>query len=294
MPHLFKQNKDAPGFYETPEKKLYRMARFHYNGRKTELSGFSSWTASLHLVLCYARQMPSDQQPHVAVIDTENLEGEVLIWHSPDLGSFAQDHEYLAYGTIRGAGYRAISFQDLEIHGVFRILPEIQDSNSVRDVYGRKLRRDIFARRMVYPAQEETATAEKLAQIFGRSLFLPIYIALLCLRSRPWYTTKISGICDDKQIIRQLTRVLGKLELTSTLAQLVGQKWLEVGTVRTSLLDVRQWVGLLSALVSEENHRQVASRTKESGMKRKRCAEDSDSPSGVRRFAVAINAVINF
>lgn len=237
--------------------------------------------------------MPSDQQPHVSVIDTENLEGEVLIWHGPDLGSYADDHEYLAYGPIRGAGYRAISFKDLDTHGIFRLLPEIQDTDSIGDKYGRALRRKMFDRKKMFLAEGESTTAEKLAQLFGGSFVLPVYVALLCMRPRPWYETKYSGICDDGPTIRQFARVFGRLELTSTLAQLVGKKWLENGTVRTAYLpDIRQWIGLLSALVSHEN-RQVASRVRGSGMKRKRDAEDSTPPSEVRRFIIAINAVIN-
>jgi hypothetical protein len=63
------------------------MALNHYHGRSVTRSEFSSWAASLHLVLCFAKVKWADsgETAHVAVMDTLNLESEVLVWHVPHL-----------------------------------------------------------------------------------------------------------------------------------------------------------------------------------------------------------------
>jgi hypothetical protein len=50
---------------------------------------------------------------HLAVMDTHKLEDEVLVWNVPhliDRGNL----EYLAFGVIRGKGYRAVDMYELE------------------------------------------------------------------------------------------------------------------------------------------------------------------------------------
>jgi hypothetical protein len=292
VPHLFRHRTDPLEFYDIPEKDLSRMARAHYGGSIHILSPFSSWAASLHLVLFYARSMRSDRQPHVAVMDTENLEDRALVWHCPDLGRF-QNHEYLAYGRIRGSGYRAVSLEDLETHGIFRLFPELQYPSRIDDGFGTALREAMFSRQAEPLTEEALDIAENLANIYG-PLFLPVYVALLCLEPRPWYTTVDSGICEDQQIIKRLLSVLDRTEFDPKLAELVGQEWLKVGKVRTSeFLDVKQWVGLLSALVEADLYRPVAFNTRGQGIKKRNRLEDDVLSPGVRRFGVAINAFVN-
>jgi hypothetical protein len=268
------------------------MARAHYGNSKHVLSAFSSWAASLHLVLFYARRMKSDRQPHVAVMDTENLKDKALVWHCPDLGPF-QNHEYLVYGRIRGAGYRAVSLEDLETHGILKLFPELRDPSHNDSRFGTALRKAMFSRQAAPLTEEVLDIAENLANIYG-PLFLPVYVALLCLEPRPWYTAIDSGIGEDQQIIKRLIGVLDRTEFDPKLAELVGQEWLKVGTVRTSeFLDVKQWVGLLSALVEADLYRPVAFNTRGQGIKRRHRSEDDVPSPGVRRFVVAINAFVN-
>jgi hypothetical protein len=203
VPHQFK-------------KDLRQMARNHYYGKEVP-SAFSSWSASPHLVLCFARGKSPDEEPHIAVMDTENLDDDidVLVWRCPDLDKGFCVHEYLAYGKIRGEGYRAFSLEYLKTQGLYE--------------------------------------------------FLPVYLALLCLNPRPWftatepwYTSTDYDICEDKEIIKRLTGVLEKNEVTSKLEQLEVIKWLEVSVVRTrdsqfDFPDARQWIGLLSAIVEAMN-----------------------------------------
>lgn len=115
-------NKNSRSFYDTPESDLRMMAAKHYGGVPTE-SAFSSWAASLHLVLCYAKSMPADHDPHVAMMDIKSLSTQVLAWHCPHLLPIG-DHEYLVYRPIRGQGYRAVSFKTLEENGILKLFPE--------------------------------------------------------------------------------------------------------------------------------------------------------------------------
>jgi hypothetical protein len=112
-----------PCFYEIPEDVLYHMASDHYAICFNMATGFSSWAASLHLVLCYAKYLNGKYKTdtaHVAVIDTHNLEDEVLVWHVPHLLGYG-NHEYLAFGRTRGKGYRAVRLADLDSHDLKKI-----------------------------------------------------------------------------------------------------------------------------------------------------------------------------
>jgi hypothetical protein len=40
---------------------------------------FNSWSASLHLVLRYAEYHGETNNPHIAIIDTKDLDEEVLV-----------------------------------------------------------------------------------------------------------------------------------------------------------------------------------------------------------------------
>lgn len=116
-------------------------------------------------------------------MDTKNLEGEVLVWHCPDFLGYG-DHEYLAYGCIRGVDYRAVSFHDLETHSILKLFPELQDPSHIDSMFGRLLRKATFRRPAVPPTTETLALAETLAKKY-ESLFLTVYLALLCLEPRP-------------------------------------------------------------------------------------------------------------
>lgn len=140
VPHRFKQGTVAPEFYDTPEMDLREMVNLHYDGDKNISSTFSSWSASLHLVLCFARSMDlkdktQDHNPHdpqIAVMDTKKLDSDVLVWHCPDLDLKYGVHEYMAYGPIKGKrGYRAVSFQVLRSHGILQFFPGLQDRVSL-------------------------------------------------------------------------------------------------------------------------------------------------------------------
>lgn len=70
------QEQDRLTFYATPENVLHQMVGVHYGGQKDIFSGFSSWAASLHLVLLYAKALGAAS--NIAVLDTHDL--EVRCW----------------------------------------------------------------------------------------------------------------------------------------------------------------------------------------------------------------------
>ena len=100
----------------------------------------------------------------------------------------------------------------------------------------------------------EFLIAEHLAKNFG-PLFLPVYIALLCLQPRPWYTSStVRDVCEDQEVINEITGVLDRNDVEPKLTELAGQEWLKVDVVETTgFPDVSQWIGLLSAIVKAKN-----------------------------------------
>ncbi|KAF1354084.1 hypothetical protein EJ07DRAFT_134354 [Lizonia empirigonia] len=219
VPHAYMMCRTVPRFYETPECDLQKMANAHYHQVHYPLSTFSSWAASLHLVLCYALVLGKDAC--VAVMDTQQLHDEVRVWHAPQLLD-APNHEYLAHGIVCGVGLTAVSVEDLRQHG-------LGDTD-----YLRKIR--------------------ALADLFGE-LWFPVATALLCVRPQPWLqrdATKGRSCPTAKQ----LSRLLRVLDVTVKPSWLDSQlPWLQFGAVKTTpdagtydFPDVRQWIDLLHAI----------------------------------------------
>ncbi|KAH7081214.1 hypothetical protein BKA63DRAFT_486964 [Paraphoma chrysanthemicola] len=73
IPAAFVHGRKVPDFYIRSEAELYSIVYNHCGGRFFP-SEFSSWSASLHLVLVYASSMPLADDPHVAVMDTHQVE----------------------------------------------------------------------------------------------------------------------------------------------------------------------------------------------------------------------------
>jgi hypothetical protein len=195
-----------PCVYEIPEDALYHMASDHYSTCFNVATGFSSWAASLHLVLCYAKYLNGKYKTdtaHVAVIDTDNLEDEVLVWHVPHLLGY-ENHEYLAFGRTRGKGYRAVSLADLDSHGLKKISPELE--RRIDGMFGDGLRRSMFAAsaELVELDFSHLYIAMLIGSLFGNLAF-PVATALACLRPRHWRSwrkTKKKGNQSGKTTVR--------------------------------------------------------------------------------------------
>jgi hypothetical protein len=109
------------------EGDIRSMAELHYRGSPHVVSGFSSWASSLHPVLSHAHSRMNCGNTHIAIMDTEELDDDVHVWHVPNLlGPGWGSHEYLAYGRIRGPGYRAVPLDLLINHALLeQIFPEL-------------------------------------------------------------------------------------------------------------------------------------------------------------------------
>jgi hypothetical protein len=170
--------KKGHNFYDLAEGNILSMAYDHAVGNRFVLTAFSSWASSLHLVLCYAHSMPASNDVHVAVIDRQKLEGEVLIWNDLHLLGWGEA-EYLAHGRVKGPGYIAVPFKKLVECGLYDIFPELQSLPRMRLQFGVELRKDMFRKVPVNIQPTETTVARNIAALFG-DLALPVAIPLLC------------------------------------------------------------------------------------------------------------------
>jgi hypothetical protein len=251
VPHLFMPGKlsSAKGFYDCWESSLHDMAVGHFMGEEI-ISGFSSWAASLHLVLCYAESKDSagHRGVHVAVMDTQELEEEVLVWQCNHLIGKTNE-EYLAYGRVAGRGYRAVELADLKRHGLLELFPPLRDGSWREEEtpwqFGDACRARIFGGTPHAVADEDLKHAERVASLFG-SLFTPVFTALLSLRPRPWLAATLEM---SSPILENLRRRIEKADCLTTLKALKDGNWLLPKQVNTKKFpDVRQWIALLRAL----------------------------------------------
>jgi hypothetical protein len=168
-------------FWETPERDIRAMVEGHYNGATSPLTGFSSWAASLHLVLFYAQSMVDSGHKgiHVAVMDIKQLDELVLVWHVPQLLGYGA-HEYLAYGPIRGKGYTAVPFDHMT--GIIDVFPEIRAKPG--NQFGDLVRDRMFSRASKRLDVKDLPPIRTIASLFG-DLFFPVAMALINLRPRP-------------------------------------------------------------------------------------------------------------
>jgi hypothetical protein len=193
MPNIHGTAKWSPGgFYDLPESTLARMARAHFSASESARSSFSSWAASLHLIISDAKYMGASAHPQVAVMDTHELEDEVFVWHVPHLLGETGYYEYLAYGRIRGHGYYAVSLCELERHGLRSIFPEFPQVKSLGRS-GRDDRDSIFKLPDSPVQQNELHVIRSIASLF-RNLGFPIATALVSLRPSLWRHWRIAKL----------------------------------------------------------------------------------------------------
>jgi hypothetical protein len=268
---LMNGNKGSSVYGKT-EKEMYSMVKDHFDGNSELLTEFSSWAASLHAVLCFARDIRADWNPHVAVIDRTRLEGEVLVWWVPDLlGAKQGDIKYLAHGCIRGRGYTAVPFEQLVTSGLYDLFPELEAWKKNRTkgmTFGRKLRKRMFDRAPpVVISTEDIATAKKIDILFGE-LALPVMAALLCLRPREATGFKETAV-----------RVIESLGTRQVEFELATGFWAHPGATYTRKTryrdtgrwypDIEQWIKLVRAINSHDFRR-------DDTRKRKRAESDTE------------------
>ena len=255
IPHGFMKKASGRGFYEKPENELYRMVAMHFDNDNSPWfsSEFSSWTGSLHLALYYARSIDEQHDPHVAVIDTRQLDGEVLVWHVPHLYYEGGLHEYMAHGSIRGIGYKAVSYKTLMSAGLANVFPELGVVEGDELDFGIDLRKQMFNEPPIPFPEDELENSDEIKQIrkiadLYDHLSLPVATSLICLRPRPWVRSQPEGWAA----LEQAAKLFAGAEL---LRDFERGNWLREGVVLTespmdsmTFPDVRQWIELLRAI----------------------------------------------
>lgn len=241
--------------YKLSERSILELTTKHYEHQKV-ITGYSSWAASLHLVLCYANSMDPASKPHVAVMDTQDLDGEVVVWQCTHVLSEG-DEEYLAWGCVRGRGYKAVPLDVLENHGVLDIFPQLKDGSyrtGETFEFGDECRSAAFQASPVAVAPNLFEAAEKVASLF-KPLFVPVFTALLCLESRPWGHRKNS---HSRPPVECLSRIIDRAGAADVLNNIRLDYWLRPGKVDTTdFPDVEQWIDLLRALVQHQIQRDL-------------------------------------
>lgn len=254
VPRGFMNDRKVPDLYREAESTILDLVQAHYRCTHDVLTEFSSWAASLHAVLFLARHTPPEGNPHVAMLDRDRLDGEVLIFWVPDLlGERKGDIEYLAHGCIRGRGYTAVPFKRLADHRLYTLFPQLrlstQDESKPID-FGHILRDEMFSATPVDVSDMDIKTAKRLGFLF-RGLSVPATVALLCLQPR-----------DSSQYKDTAIRVIQSLGLGEAGCRtLATGYWCQTGAVHTRdtngstarrYRDVRQWIKLLRTISSHD------------------------------------------
>jgi hypothetical protein len=207
---------------------------------------------SLHLVICYANAMPKEHNPHRAVMGIDCIEN-LRLWHCHVLLNRGNE-EYLAYGPIRGRGYRAVLFEDLKLFGLYSLFPELlgayREGKEEDLVFGVEWRAKIFQDKPTAISDGQVKVAERVALSFG-SLFPPVLIALLCfeprLRSDP-----ARGIESNGEVAGHVRRVVERAVPPDYLQNLktIEKSWYTKGMVNTEWFpDVEQWITLFRTII---------------------------------------------
>jgi hypothetical protein len=269
IPHGFMKGKGRR-FYERPESDLYKMAIDHYTGSKQSSSEFSSWTASVHLVLRCAEHLGETNNTHIAIMDTEDLDEEVLVWHVPHFLDARGVDEYLAHGRIAGHGYRAVSLKVLKAKGLTEVFPEIAmrvcDRHNNCCGWGLCVRQEMFSGVPRHLETHELDQIITLAGLFGH-LALPVAAALVCIRPRPWlrrrrgiWTRLLQGCRAALPKDQTVSEVARRYEGAGKSINLRTETWLRHDAVDTGKSydddypDIRQWIDLLRAIYEQDDH----------------------------------------
>ncbi|KAI4680764.1 uncharacterized protein J4E84_007904 [Alternaria hordeiaustralica] len=256
IPRGFMNGRQVTGFYKKQEKELHAMVQAHFSADEDVLTGFSSWAASLHTVLCYAYTCSLEYEDvHVAVLDRERLDGEVRIWWVPDLldpGEYHGEHEYLAHGCIRGPGYTAVPFEDLMVGELgTAIFPELTEWKDGDLNFGDDLRDKMFQEVLVGYYNYQTERIRRIGKLFG-GLALPVMLALLTLRPR--YLAEVYVPVNDAPMAREdfVDWLITSLDIQALDYDPEEELWCRPGVVYTreegnwkAYPDVEQWIKLL-------------------------------------------------
>jgi hypothetical protein len=185
-------------------------------------------------------------------MDTYQLHDEVLVWHVPHLIEHGP-LEYLAFGIIRGPGYKAVGLNALESHGLLSLIPELNDgSTDCTSMFNHELREKMFHETPEPISIQTLDLIMSISSLYGRFLYTPMATALACLRPRTWKDWRRSDgsrlePSDPTTNVSLLQKYLTRNNYT--IRALVHEPWLEVGRVQTkNFPDVELWFDLIKML----------------------------------------------
>lgn len=166
---------------------LKRMVNGHLTGKTAMLSEFSSWTASISMVLYLGHEkhtLQNHKEAHICVIDTRRLQN-VSIYHVNSLAKAkiaAKNYswEYLAHGKIEGPSFSAIPLARLLELGLHSSIPAINEYGWWTWYIGSN-----WEKRPVTPiTEDEVRCIKRIASEFGNSFTLGITAALITITPR--------------------------------------------------------------------------------------------------------------
>ncbi|KAF2433368.1 hypothetical protein EJ08DRAFT_76677 [Tothia fuscella] len=213
VPHAFLGDSNGHDtIYTIPS--LSSMTKSHLKGDKSIRSEFSSWGASILMVLALCHGMTKEKQGDVcfAVLDVKLLPDPIAVYHAlalyyAGLSLYPYDHEYLVHGEIEGSFYTCVKFLDLVNSGLYDFFPELRKS----DFWGLELRHEQW--KTTYPlTDDDLGLATKLIDVFGRHSCLdlkgPLLLALLTIRPRVWVNNATEpGTSDFDRIVVKLVQL---------------------------------------------------------------------------------------
>ncbi|KAF3917424.1 hypothetical protein ABW21_db0206926 [Orbilia brochopaga] len=180
------------GFFNTDLDKM-RVLEGHLSGQRPArtdgaYSQFSSWAASLALVLQYGH-CRATAGGLICILDRYNLPKNTKVYHCPamqraGLCDSPYDHEYLVHGVVEGRGFKAVPVQRLIDLSVYVEIPCVMPQ-SVRYWWGQCVQSEwerIFTPKALTEAQVKKL--RKAAEEFGRDFTIPMLAALLTLDRR--------------------------------------------------------------------------------------------------------------
>ncbi|RMZ73638.1 glycoside hydrolase clan gh-d [Pyrenophora seminiperda CCB06] len=266
IPHGFMHGRQGHRFYEMSKADIKAMTYAHFLTDEEIVSEFSSWSASLLMVLCYAKYLENlgEEGIHVAVIDVHQLADDVLVWQVPHLDDEwkrnASVHEFMAHGCIRGPGYKAVPFEHIKEEEVERLFPELLELDE-DDMFAEKIRQQMFERDPPYDLSFTQKGIIRDIGILFEPLDMPVTTALACARPRPWVSFNNERFdaraqTPSRYALRSLQRdALRYNRIFADKADVSTAEWLARGSVVTGptpdgddFPDERQWIDLLRAM----------------------------------------------
>ncbi|KAL9103067.1 MAG: hypothetical protein Q9163_001865 [Psora crenata] len=228
-PTLFKSEATSKtvnhiSLYDIPEGEAKELLEKHFLWHYSPEDEFISWTSSLLWALQHAirkQDYYGQRDTCICVLDTSNLSKACIypattllrVYKISSEGKLQHEYynaEYLAHSTVRCANNQAVAvpLQALINHGLYGLLPELNDAQSKGYLYSRiKELRSIFFTQDSTISAQDIAIAKRLAYSFGGPWTLPALLVFLTLRKRPMRNATLLSEVREHFSVVKLPRV---------------------------------------------------------------------------------------